>query len=446
MSVVIRSLAELEKECNELSLNVIHEYGKNGSLKKTKKPFIDALRDHYLKVKYPDGKVPLHLRLMLSFQTPMLADRFNAKKDDIQKEILNSDDVGYQEKMDGARMLIVFVRGEGLSFYSRGISVTDYLPVRYDNIYSVTSIEELDRNFESFMLDTEVICTNPNISTVMGKRGVVTETQLQAVSALLALNKDDSLRVQAGEGCPLRFCAFDSLFYNGTWLLEDGFIEGFPEVLSLPVKSLTQIQREKVTGVIMDVAVNAGLNGMVLPTVYGKEAKKQYLQKIFDERGEGVIAKYKNAKYRATDSRSKNQWIKIKRTVQGSLLESSYNDTLDAFVTGFDLGEKGKGYEDLVGSLTFSVWLTTDAGVRVQHEIARIASMELEFRKKITVLDGDGNPVLAEDMYGKVAEIDGQDVSARSRRLTHAVLKQWRPDKEESICELTESFLNSMIM
>lgn len=182
-----------------------------------------------------------------------------------------------------------------------------------------------------------------------------------------------------------------------------------------------------------------------LVTVYEAESKTKFMSDIFERGGEGVVAKHKSALYRPVEARSRNLWVKIKRSVKQSLTSTPYGDTLDAYVVGFDLGEEGKGYEDLVGSLTFGVNLVKRDGKVVVHDIARISSIPLEMRKKITVVK-DGKPVLIEEMYNKVAAIDGQSISSRARRLTHSRILEWRTDKNPDQCELTEEFLEKMIM
>lgn len=434
MPVNQRTLADLENEIRELGLKVDFKLAKNGKIKKTKKQCIEVLRDYYIYQKYGEN-VPLALRLMLQMDTPMLADRIHAKSPAIQEAVWNSPDWGFQEKINGCRMIIIFDPITGFHFYSRGVSVEDYLPIDYTDNIVHNADEKMIRSQVggAFILDAEVICTNPKISTLLGKRGVITETQLQAVSALLALNPDDSRRVQEEEKCPLMFCIFDAIYYED-WLTED--------CLAIP-----QIQREKVSKFLTDLLQEAGLNAIHLETIYDPEGKKVLYEEILENRGEGVVAKHKMGTYRPVESRSRNTWVKIKRSVQQSLTSTEYNDTIDAFVTGFSLGEEGKGFDHLVGAVHFSVWLTDEEGKRTKHEIARISSsLTHEMHQKFTVQDEDGNPVLHPGLYGKVAEIDGQAVSARSKRLSHATIIAWREDKDSEQCEMEEKFLNSMVM
>ena len=69
----------------------------------------------------------------------------------------------------------------------------------------------------------------------------------------------------------------------------------------------------------------------------------------------------------------------------------------------------------------------------------------MELRQKMTELV-DGEPVLKKEWYGQVAEVDGVCVSGRARRLKHARLINWRPDRSPDTCIMSEEFLNSMIL
>jgi ATP-dependent DNA ligase len=438
MGIGVRTIADLDRECRQYGLYVEPTKNSKPGKKCSKDDYILALRNHHLKLRYPDGRVPKHLQLILQMDSPMLANRFNAVSPEKQEEIWKTDLWGFQEKMDGVRLIRIFVRGEGLHFYSRGVSVKDYLPIEYTNIYQPNlNIEELGAQFDSYIADSELVCTNPVISTVMKKRGVETDTQLSAVTALLGLNDTDSLYIQKNENCPLKFYSFDCMFFNNEWLTEGSN------------RALGQCDREKVARVVTSVEKSAGLNVEFLETVYDVVGKKAFHDMIIAAKGEGVIAKHKNALYLAQESRARCQWIKIKRTVSGSLLDSPLNDTLDAFVSGWEPGEKGKAYENMVGTLKFSVWLVKPNGERVQHEIGHVSGLALDFRKSITVYmdDGLGGKVcgLHPDWEGRVAEIDGQNISSRAMRIRHCRLIAWRVDKNADQCELQENFLKEMV-
>lgn len=430
MAVGQRTLAQLMDEIASLGLKVVFPVGKNGKVKKNKKDCVIVLRNYYIEEKY-DGCVPQALRLMMEVDTPMLADRYADKHKVVQDAIWSEDDWWFQEKIDGCRMWIIYVKGEGLFCYSRGVSLEDYCPIDYtDHIYFGNANESLlGDSFNSFILDTEVICQNPRISTILNKKGVVTETQLQAVAALLAIGAEESLRIQETQDCALGFRSFDAPYYDGEWL-----IEGKREIVLE--------DRDTVQCYIAERMKEQGFNVEALTYLKKSEFKKKFLDAIFSNRGEGVVAKHRRGLYRPVEARTKNTWVKIKRSVMGSLLSTPYNDTLDAFVTGYSLGEKGN--EGLIGSLFFSIRLGDEKDWTL-HEIARISGFSKEQRQVWTEIV-EGLPVLNQSLYGRVAEIDGQAVSARVRRLSHSRIIVWRDDKVSQNCYLSEKFLNSMIM
>ena len=169
--------------------------------------------------------------------------------------------------------------------------------------------------------------------------------------------------------------------------------------------------------------------------------KEEFLERIWEAGGEGVIAKRLDGKYLPTKSRPRNGWIKIKRTTTGTL-----GDSIDGFITGFELGKEGKGFENLVGSLHISLNLLKQDGSSTTHHIARVINIPLVDRKRITVLNGDGRPELDASYYNRVVEIEGQAVSARARRLTHPRLIRFRDDKSPHDCTMSEKDLERMIV
>lgn len=126
-------------------------------------------------------------------------------------------------------------------------------------------------------------------------------------------------------------------------------------------------------------------------------------------------------------------------------MSGASGDTVDGWISGFELGTEGKGFENLVGALYISTNLECEDGTEKVHEIARTANMPLEFRREITVI-GPNGPELKKEMYGLVVEVEGQAVSARAMRLVHPRFIRMRPDKSAFQCSMKESFLKSQIL
>ena len=153
-------------------------------------------------------------------------------------------------------------------------------------------------------------------------------------------------------------------------------------------------------------------------------------------------------------SREAGEWVKIKRSVTGSLLEQNYGDTFDCFVIGFNEGQKGTRNEGLIGSLNFGIYLldnnnqiiVDEHGIPVIHWVATVGGLSDELRQALTTRDFNGNVQLRPDVYGAVGVIDGQDLSDKNLRLAHARLLQWRNDKSAQQCTIRKDFLERLVL
>ena len=410
--------AKLKEKCMLLGLQPKKEYKED-----SKDSYSYAIREYYLN-SYYKGNIPKSLDLMLQLESPMAAAQLKTCKQDIQDKIWSSEEYFLEEKLDGVRQLLFFIDGD-FKTYSRNLSDTDLLPIDYSTkIFHKCDFTQLKH---SFILDSECVSMNPNISTIIGRRGVWTETQLQAVQALLSMNSEDSLRLQEEQNTPLKFYAFDCIYYDGQWLLDYPLVERRKYLK----KALAELQA-------------LGFN-IELP-LSNISNKKAFYKKIISEGKEGCIAKYIYGTYHATTSRTHRQWIKLKRSMSETLTEEGAGDTIDGFITGYLKGSDGKAYSDMVGALQISCYLIDEFGRKKLHHIATISSFDLALRKEMTEYDEHNQPRLKEDFYNKVVEIDGQSVSSRNKRLRHAVLVRFRPDKTRDDCVIEEGFLNSMIL
>lgn len=418
-----RSLAQLKAQCQKLGIQA-----KMRGKKEAKDDYTYALRDYFIQENYGGpANLPLSLKLMLQIESPMLSEQYKKLKPEVQKELWTSNKWYFEEKEDGNRQVhFIGLPGENYQTYSRNLSVSDFLPVAYgEKIY--TDDIDFTKIKDQFVIDSEVICTNPNISTIMGSKGVVTATQLQAVTAILSMNAEDSIRIQKEEDCPLHIKAFDCLWFNGEWLINKPLLE-----------------RRKYLKIALEQMQAAGFK-VSLPKS-NMSNKKAFYESIIKEGGEGCIAKKITDKYYATTTRSHRSWVKIKRTMSESLGQEGLGDTVDAFISGYEVADMDKSWAGLVGALELSVYLIDEQGNKTQHMIAKVANIDMETRKAMTIKDPQGNPILDPSWYGKVVECDGQAVSARARRLKHAILVRFRPDKCADQCTMEESFLNSMIL
>ena len=410
--------AKLKSKCEELGIEAKKEYKED-----SKDSYGYAIREYYLN-EYYHGDIPKPLELMLKLEAPMAATQLKNCKPEVQEKVWTSEEYFLEEKLDGVRQLLFFIDND-FKTYSRNLSDTDLLPIEYaSKIYHECDFSKLEH---SFILDSECVSMNPNISTIIGKRGVWTETQLQAVQALLSMNSEDSIRLQKEQNTPLKFYAFDCIYYDGVWLLDHPLVERRKYLK----KALAELQS---IGFKVEIPLSNISN------------KKAFYKKLISEGKEGCIAKYIYGTYHATTSRTHRQWIKLKRSMSEALTDEGAGDTVDAFITGFLRGTEGKAYADMVGALQVSCYLLDEFGRKRIHHIATISSFDLTLRKEITEYDENNQPRLKAEYYNKVVEIDGQSISARTKRLRHAVLVRFRPDKNRDDCVLEENFINSMIL
>lgn len=438
-----RNLDELAAEAAALGLPVLHDRKKDRSIKPSKRDFINALAEHSIVQKWGGrDKAPRALINMLCLESPMLCKQYKHEDEKVQKEIWSSPDWILETKFDGNRMLMWYIPGEGVSLYSRNVSVEDYLPVDYsNNVWFNQSRKELEKKLEekrcpAFGIDCEIICKNPHINTVMGNRGVITESMLQAVSALLSLNEEDSLRIQKQDGCGLTFMAFDVVFFSNKWIMNNPLIS-----------------RKKVVSSIIPIISKLGVD-IQASRYYRNSANKKALFDItLKMGGEGVVAKRIDGVYWPFEARTRSTWIKIKRSVTQSMVEKKMGDTLDGYVSGWEEGSPGTANEGLIGALIFSVNLRKTDGSMEEHQIGKIGAIPEVMRKAISLKDANGKLIgidfeaLRNQTGGTtVASLDGQDISARALRLSHAVLKAWRPDRSPETCVMDEDFLRSQVL
>lgn len=412
-----------------------------------KRDYIQVLGDYYQYEKYGNS-IPFGLSFRRKLESPMLAYRYDKLKEEEQRNLFSSDQWGFEEKYDGVRMLFIYDGHGNCWAYSRNISEVNFLPIEYsdklyhphydslltDHIKSILKQAETSRSLFSevnsiseytripLVIDCEVLCSSPDIYDALAHRQIPASTQLEATTSILSMNKEDSLEVQ--NKYPLIIVPFDIIHYNGEDLFEAPFF-----------------QRRELLSDLTKPIENKFLHLSELTF----ENKQDFLSTIIDRKGEGCIAKHLNSPYLTSTSRNRNYCVKIKRKVSDSIANDTVN--IDAFITGFEVGNLGTNRENSVGTLIFSINLfDEEKNEEYIHEIAYISSFSDEDRKSMTTYDEDGNPTLKKEWYNKVYEIDGQDISSKSLRLSHARIIQSRADRDTFTCFMTKSDLLSMVM
>jgi hypothetical protein len=131
------------------------------------------------------------------------------------------------------------------------------------------------------------------------------------------------------------------------------------------------------------------------------------------------VLKHINSVYDASSARRRYGWIKVKKNIE-----------IDAYVSGFERGKIGGGYERKVGALVFSV-MTEEGSL----PIAKVANLPWDFRKEITEYDKTHNQLeLSPNVYGQVAHLIGLELSRQARRLVHPRIVYWRNDLAQDKC------------
>ena len=378
-----------------------------------KDDYVKALREWHITKKYGSmDNIPWSMKFMLSIECPQLCKRIKDLKPDQQELVWNSHDWIAEEKIDGVRMVLLWDATEKkFHFYSRNNSVTDYLPQDYADTIFVTA-----KNFDypnNFVLDSEIISSNPCLET-----NTHCLTQLQSTAALLNLNSEDSKTIQ--KKYPLKFVVFDCL-YDSSSLIDE-------------IWEVRHYHAAKLCSKLLESGFCCELNKVVENTADNQYAKREFFDAVISRYGEGIVLKNRNAKYHATSSRTID-CVKVKRSTADALTKD-----IDAFVTDYVVGKDDTRNSNMVVGFVFSILLKKQDGSVVTHPIAVCSNVSDIIKDDATVISEDGQVKLNPDYYGRVATVQGQNISARSLRLTHAVIDCWRPDRS---ADTTETILES---
>ena len=378
-----------------------------------KDDYVKALREWHITKKYGStDNIPWSMKFMLSIECPQLCKRIKDLKPDQQELVWNSHDWIAEEKIDGVRMVLLWDATEKkFHFYSRNNSVTDYLPQDYADTIFVTA-----KNFDypnNFVLDSEIISSNSCLET-----NTHCLTQLQSTAALLNLNSEDSKTIQ--KKYPLKFIVFDCL-YDSSSLIDE-------------IWKVRHHHAAELCSKLLESGFCCELNKVVENTADNQYAKREFFDAVISRCGEGLVLKNRNAKYHATSSRTID-CVKVKRSTADALTKD-----IDAFVTDYVVGKDDTRNSNMVVGFVFSILLKKQDGSVVTHPVAVCSNVSDIIKDDATVISEDGQVKLNPDYYGRVATVQGQNISARSLRLTHAVIDCWRPDRS---ADTTETILES---
>lgn len=436
---------ELLEQCK--TLNLEPEKSRNRVNKETGERYKEstildcekAVQKYYLDLYEKEGTLNPFIKDILKLDSPMLALQIKDKKLDSIREEVYKDNNNYifQEKIDGTRCMLCYDEKYGFDFYSRNKSIKDCLPISYRTKILIPNINTnilKQYGIHQFIIDSELVPYYNTINEMQDGTVLVADTQLNLVTSILGSLDDLSHKMQ--ETNPLKFMCFDFIQFNNEWLIDLPLKERYKKLLSN-----------------LKIIKSSGFSDRLCLVKSTMTNKEQFYKDILAVGGEGIIAKDLNSKYDIKGKRA-GEWIKVKRSMSQSLLQEKIGDTIDAFITGFKEGNKDTNNEGLVGALEFSVYLTDDNneyllddnGNPIVHHIATISGITNELRQIISSKDEFGNVILKSEWYGRVATIDGQDISSKNYRFSHAVLQGWRPDRSADTCKFMQSLLKLLVL
>lgn len=433
-------LADLKKTCDVLHLHPIPTKNSINKVTGEREKTLSiadctrAIQQFYLEQRKQNGTYRKSIEYILAMDSPMLALLIKHKKKEDQDAIWNNDnkDWLWEVKLDGCRSLLCYDPQTGFDMYSRNLSVTDQLPINYGEKILWPEMD-LSKLTIPFIIDCEILPKNKEIDKT-GDMVPVADTQLNLISSILSLNEEDSKKVQ--ERNPVKFVAFDILYLNNE-----------------PQFDAPLWKRKQMLSTLMKFLKEAGVPVEEVPTKPDGQDKMDFYNSIINSGGEGVVVKDINSKY-DTSGRRAGEWVKIKRSVSQAMSAEGLGDTVDAFVIGFEEGEKGTKNEGKVASLKFGIELLDEfnepildqSGDPITHHIATVGGLTDELKDAITTKDVFGNVALKQEIYGRVASIDGQDLSSRNLRFAHAVLVCWRADRSANTCKLRKDILEKLVL
>jgi ATP-dependent DNA ligase len=336
-----------------------------------------------------------------------------------------------ERKLNGVRMLITYHPSVGFEFFSRNLSVTNFLPSQYTDTILIEWHGKLHepKDFvgmydEAFVLDSEVCSNVVKIDTTIYKKkgGTVTNSQLNAVTTTLSIEPEISHKIQR-EQCALSLIVFDCLVCESESVQDESLLAR-KSAEEHVVKMLTE------DGITIEEVDWTAIN------------KEEFYQDIVDSGGEGIVLKKKSTPYCSTGSRSKEGFVKRKRTVS-----EAYGSDIDAYITGATPANKTSRISHLIGAVDMAVLLQKKDGSEEEVILASVGAMPLEMREELTILV-EGKPALNPKYLRKVLIIDGQDISPKAKRFRHARAdwdRGFREDKNSIDCRMEEEFIESQI-
>ena len=356
----------------------------------------------------------------------MLTKRIDELSKGNQDTIWQDDNWYLEEKINGIRCLLV--KDEtGLHVVSRFNSKETLLPIELSVLFKNLNLGNID----NFMLDCELTSNNGNTCNYLSTKGLCAYDNTQALDLLLLnMSKVQSVKLQEEFNFNLVFNVFDCLCYSNSWVINEPL--------------------EKRRNLVKSLVLQLKDSNIPLRHVpYTNQNKQDFYNVCLNSGLEGCVAKHKDYIYAIDSSRSKNGWVKIKKnTVMShnydpnkpfsldelfsnkstgvSSIVSPFSDTIDAFITGYQSGEKGTLSEGYVNSLEVSVYVDGDI-----KSLGYVSNMSSDLRTQITTIV-NGIPTLTPIFFNKVVELSSD---------AETIIKV-RYDKSSTDCTLSKNIFD----
>lgn len=381
------------------------------------------------------------VKFRLRSYTPCLAARYDALKPEQQNKLFEDPNWVCTEKQNGCRGWLINYKGD-IFLFSRNYSDVDCGLLDYWKNINQT-IAPTD---EIYAIDVEIkFEPGVDIRDDLEHLGLETDSTLEAMVALLHTHAEDAIAIQEKfknlyHKDLIVFRLIAPLYFNGMNYLGRTLGEGMD-----------------VYNECIEFGRSLGLNVLPIDRCSGsREEKEIFLNTIIDNGGEGVVFHNKKGFYCTSENRSKESFIKLKRSISATQSKQGLGDQIDGFVTGFKMGSNGTANEGLISALAFSIIIDNN-GKRREHVIAIVPNIDLETKKMCTLNDASGMyPQEWTDSNGEthwvslnpefdhlVGEIDGQALSSKSQRMEHPRLIMWRTERDPESCIYTQAWLDA---
>ena len=376
----MKKLNELIQECQQKGIPI------PGGRKVSRDYLIRKLADHHLQ-QDPRGIPPLDQI------SPQLAKDIQDISEEERDEALKSDRYACGEKINGVRG-ILHIRPEGIRITSRNrCSDTYRLNELSENLSDLCSLDL--KSWQGSIFDGELYLKDEFIN--LGSKA----NALEATAALLHCGAEKAKEFQDLNG-KIRYHIFDVIKAKGE------------DLVSLPFKERLNYLHE------FKASIQAQGYGQSLEfeeLVFA--GKEQYLKKVIESGGEGVILKDLAAPY-SLGARPRS-WLKIKRS-----------STVDAIIIGFDSGMEWNK-KGLIGSIELGVF--DECGDL--RSIGRVSSFPFQKRMEMTEVI-DGFPSLNKAFLGTVVECSFQELNKnlKGRHLQIVCFRTGAEGKSVSECVL----------